>query len=72
MTTFAAMFGMAACSGSAITLTLSFPTIPRSAALHTAETRALNNPIYPARIRRGLSFSFAPSQRFMSLSLRCE
>ena len=56
--TFIATFGMAACSGSAITLILSFPAILRSAALHTPETRTLNNPDLPSPYPAGAQLFF--------------
>ena len=58
MMTFTDMCGMAACSGSAITLTLSFPSDPALAALHTPETRTLNNPDVPSPYPAGAQLFF--------------
>ena len=56
--TFIDIFGMAVCSGSAITLILSFPATRRSAALHTPETRTLNNPDLPSPYPAGAELFF--------------
>ena len=48
MMIFIDMFGMAACRGLATTPILSFRVILRSPALHTPETRTLNNPDLPS------------------------
>ena len=58
MMTFIVMFGMAACSGLAITLILSFPVTLPSAALHTPETRTLNNPELPSPYPAGRELFF--------------